>query len=166
MKVLLIRHAIAEDRDAFKKTGMADDLRPLTVEGRRKMRRAARGLARAVESIDLIVTSPLVRAVETAHVVAKAYPKVHVVELESLAPGGKPEAVLRFLVQQGKGAIALVGHEPDLGRLICAAIGCKSPDRLPLKKGGAALIDFDGPVTAGEGTLQLVLTPQVLRKLG
>ncbi len=165
MKVLLIRHAVAEEPAAFKKTGMPDDVRPLTVEGRRKMRRAAEGLTRVIEKLDLIATSPLVRAVETAHIIAKSYPKVPVAELEALAPGGKPESIFRFLVQQGQNVVALIGHEQDLGKLVCLSIGSKVLDRAPIKKGGAVLIEFDGPVVAGAGTLRLMLTPQILRRL-
>ncbi len=165
MNVLVIRHAIAEEQSTFKKSGMADDMRPLTVEGRRKMRRGANGLKRVVESIDLIATSPLIRAIETAHVIAKSFEKARVVELKDLSPGGKPEAVFKFLVQNRSQTVALIGHEPDLGKFVCLSLGCKIVDRVPLKKGGAAHLVFDGPVAAGGATLRALLTPQLLRKL-
>ncbi len=165
MHVLVIRHALAEDRASFKKAGQSDEMRPLTVDGRRRMRRGAQGLKRVVDSLDLIVTSPLIRSVETAHIVAKAFEKVHVAELKELSPGGRPEGIFRFLVDQGKETVALIGHEPDLGCLICLSLGCKIADRVPLKKGGAALLVFDGPIAAGAATLQAMLTPQLLRKL-
>lgn len=165
MHVWVIRHAAAEDRASFKKTGLTDDLRPLTVEGRRRMRRGVQGLKRIVDSLDLIVTSPLIRAVETAHVVAKSFDKVHVAELKDLSPGGRPEGIFRFLVDQGKDTVALIGHEPDLSCLICLSIGCRIADRVQLKKGGAALLVFDGPIATGAATLRTLLTPQLLRKL-
>jgi len=165
MNVLIIRHAVAEDREDFKKSGMTDDLRPLTVEGRKKMRRAAEGLRRVIETIDLVAASPFVRAIETAHVVAKAFDKVPIVELKALEPGGKPEQIFKFLAQQAKQTIVLVGHEPDLGRFVCLSIGCKIADRVPLKKGGACLISFGGPVASGAGALCLLLSPGVMRKL-
>lgn len=165
MDLLLIRHAIAADREVFAKTGMSDDLRPLTVEGRKKMRRAVESLRRIAEDVDLILTSPLARAVETAHIVARPYPDATVKELIDLAPRGSVEGVLKFVTKQQKKCVALVGHDPDLGKLLCHAIGCKHADRIPLKKGGVALLSFDGPVTPGHGVLKLLLTPQLLRRL-
>ncbi|GIW76329.1 MAG: phosphohistidine phosphatase SixA [Phycisphaerae bacterium] len=165
MNVLVIRHAIAEDQTTFKRSGLSDDLRPLTVEGRRKMRKAAEGLKRMMANIDLIATSPLIRAVETAHVIAKAFDKARVVELKDLAPGGKAEAIFTFLVQNRSQTIALVGHQPDLGQFICLSMGCKLEDRVSLKKGGVAHLVFEGPVASGAATLRVLLTPQLLRKL-
>jgi phosphohistidine phosphatase len=165
MTLWLIRHAIAADRDEFAKTGMDDELRPLTVEGRRKMRRVARGLRRVIGQLDLIASSPLVRAIETSHVISREFDKAHVAELKDLKPGGNAAGVFRLLAQQAKKTVALVGHEPDLGRLICLALGAKLDERIPLKKGGAAMVSFDGPVAPGAGVLRLMLSPQVLRKL-
>lgn len=165
MNVLVIRHAISEDQATFKKSGLSDDLRPLTVEGRRKIRKAAAGLRQMVEKIDLIATSPLIRAVETAHVIAKAFDKARVVELKDLSPGGKTEGIFTFLVQNRHHNVALVGHQPDLGRFICLSMGCNLEDRVPLKKGGVAHLVFEGPVASGAAQLSALLTPQLLRKL-
>lgn len=73
MKLLVVRHAVAMEREEFARTGQSDDLRPLTADGARKMRRVARGLRAEIETLDLLVTSPLVRAVQTAGIVADAY---------------------------------------------------------------------------------------------
>src|SRR3954471_16837400 len=81
MLVLIIRHGRAGDPAEFARSGMGDDLRPLTVEGRKRMRRNAEGLKAIVGKIDVIVTSPLVRTVETAQIVAKAFGKVTMAEL-------------------------------------------------------------------------------------
>ena len=70
MNVLVIRHAIAEDRDVFARTEKDDDERPLTDEGRKKMARGAQGLHTLVPKLDLIASSPLVRAQQTAAIVA------------------------------------------------------------------------------------------------
>src|SRR5262245_49797749 len=60
MHLLVVRHAIAEDKDVFARTGRSDDLRPLTDDGRAKMRRAADGLRSVAPEVDLVATSPLV----------------------------------------------------------------------------------------------------------
>ena len=66
MKLLLVRHAIAEEREEFERTGEPDDQRPLTSEGRKKMKRAAAGLGELVNKVDILATSPLARAQQTA----------------------------------------------------------------------------------------------------
>ena len=73
MRLLIVRHAIAEDRVAFAATGKDDDERPLTEEGRSRMEQGARGLRQLVPALDLVATSPLVRAVQTAEILAGAY---------------------------------------------------------------------------------------------
>lgn len=87
MQLLIIRHAVAVDRDDF--TGDDDDLRPLTADGRRKMRRIATGLHRITARPDLLVTSPLVRARQTADIVGEAYDMTPGGALESLRPTGR-----------------------------------------------------------------------------
>ena len=86
MKLLLVRHAIAEDRREFEATGRDDALRPLTAEGREKMREAALGLRTVVPSIDVLATSPLVRAADTAGIIARCYQGLATTTLEELRP--------------------------------------------------------------------------------
>ena len=69
MKLLVIRHAIAEDREVWARTSLDDGERPLTARGVDRMEQAARGLRRMVEKLDAIATSPLVRAMQTARIV-------------------------------------------------------------------------------------------------
>ena len=73
MQVLVVRHAIAEQREEFARTGKDDSQRPLTHDGRRKMRRGAVGLRAVVPAIDVLATSPLLRAVQTAEILAAVY---------------------------------------------------------------------------------------------
>jgi len=70
LRVLVVRHGVAEDPAAFAKSGRPDAARPLTKAGRRKMRQAARGLACLVPRLDRLATSPFARTVETAEIVA------------------------------------------------------------------------------------------------
>ena len=76
MRLVVVRHADAGDREAFAKTGKSDDLRPLSEKGRKQMKGASKGLRALVPGADLIVTSPLTRAVQTAKIVAVAYDDV------------------------------------------------------------------------------------------
>ncbi len=172
MNLLLIRHAIARDRAEFAPAGAvesADDLRPLTDEGKKKMRRAARGLRAVVPSIELVATSPLVRAVATGAILEEAYadsrPQPALREIDELRPGAEADELLAWLDLQSADPIALVGHEPDLSALLARLVGAPRPFH-PFRKGGAACVAFPGRVEAGAGTLIWLLPPGLLRELG
>jgi phosphohistidine phosphatase len=167
MELLVIRHAIAEDRDAFAATGKDDSQRPLTKRGERKMQGVAAGLVRLVGTLDAIGSSPLVRAQQTARIVADAYGSVPVSTVDALTPESDPSAFLGWLTQQPPAqAIAIVGHEPDLGALVTWLMTGQSESRVALRKGGACLIDLPDRPAAGGGTLLWALTPSQLRAVG
>lgn len=166
MKVLLIRHAIAEEREVFARTGKEDGLRPLTRVGRRKMRRAAKGLRVVVPKIDVLATSPLTRAAQTAELVAGAYEGLRAVQVPALVPGKPPQQLLQWLRGQPAGAtVALVGHEPDLGTFASWLLTGLQESFLPMKKGGACLLAFDKDVKPGRAVLRWSMRPAQLRKL-
>lgn len=163
MRIYLLRHAVAVPRGT---PGYPGDDRPLTEEGRRRMRKGARGLARLVGDLERIFASPLSRARETAQIAAEALLLDDRVEaVKWLLPGTAPElATSRLKDLPGEGPWMLVGHEPDFGGLAARWIGAP-PDRIPLKKGGLCRIDFDGPPARGKGTLAWLLTPRHLRRM-
>jgi len=167
MKVLLIRHAIAEDYTIFSLSGQADDLRPLTTKGKTKMRKGIRGLQQLITQIQYVVSSPLRRAVQTADLVAQSYPDAHREVLPALAPRGSTTVILEYL--QGHSntthTIALIGHEPHLGELTTWLLSGHIGTWCPLKKGGAGLLEFSGEVAASQADLQWLLTPKQLRLL-
>ena len=156
MRLLVVRHARAEDRETFAATGQADAERPLTGEGIRRMKKAARGLRSLVPSIDLLVSSPLCRAVETARVIADVYGGgVRCIECDELAPGVPVQRLIDWLAQRSRrGTTCIVGHEPDLSGLLTVLLS--DPSELPpkLKKGSASLVRFDGSIAASRGILQ------------
>jgi phosphohistidine phosphatase len=161
-ELFLIRHGVAEERgDAWPD----DSKRPLTAEGTSRLRKSARGLARLGVVFDVILTSPLVRARQTADVVASVYdPRPHIVTAESLAPGGAYHALLTELEKQTRRTrIALVGHEPGLGELAARLAGSRHP--LELKKGALCRIDVEALPPTGPGTLRWLLTPRIMRTL-
>lgn len=86
MQVLVVRHAIAEQQEEFARTGKDDSQRPLTDDGRRKVRRGAAGLRAVVPAIDVLATSPLLRAVQTAEILAAVYNGRNMVTVKELSP--------------------------------------------------------------------------------
>ena len=166
MQVLILRHAIAFPRDV--KRWPDDAKRTLTMEGAKRARRAAAGLKRVAKRPTLVLTSPLVRARDTAAIFAQAAHWPDAVECTALSPGGSPEDVLDALRRQGAKAecVAVVGHQPHLGRLLALSLrGAARGDAFELKKSAVACLHFEGSPSAHQGVLQWSLTPRVLREV-
>jgi phosphohistidine phosphatase len=161
-ELYLIRHAIAEARgDAWPD----DSKRPLSEDGSDRLRKEARGLARLDVAVDLILSSPLVRAKQTAEIVAAALDsRPPIMNIDSLAPGGSYAALVADLEKHArKHAIALVGHEPGIGELAARLIGSRHP--IEFKKGAVCRIDLDEIPPSGPGDLRWMLTPKILRSI-
>jgi phosphohistidine phosphatase len=166
VRLLFVRHAIAEDRETYARNHKDDAARPLTPEGRQKMERAAHGLRNIVPELDLLAASPFKRAYDTAEIIARAYDGVRVERVADLAPGGGVDRVLGWLdSQRARGTVAVVGHEPDLSRTICALLAGTNGPFLELRKGAACLLEVSGPVARGTATLDWLLGPKHLRRL-
>jgi phosphohistidine phosphatase len=171
MNLLVIRHAIAEDREAFAKSGRDDDQRPLTQAGRGKMRRGARGLRTVAGRAPILASSPLVRARQTAEIVAPELGASRVEIVEALRPDQSFDELLKWLRSHSAhnddedSTVAVVGHEPHLGGLVTWLMTGGDDSRIELKKGAACLVHFDGPPNKGEGVLRWALTPSQLRDL-
>ncbi len=165
MRLLLIRHAIAEEREDFARTGKDDRLRPLTDEGRKKMKQAARGLRALVPEIDLLATSPLTRAAQTGAILDTVYGGLAVVEIEELAPETTPEELLRWLRKQKADVVAAVGHEPSLSQILGWLLTGTDRRLFAFRKGGACLLELGEEPAGGAATLLWALTPAQLRML-
>lgn len=161
-ELYLIRHGVAAER------GLAwpdDAKRPLTEEGIGRMKKAAKGLKRLDVRLDVVVSSPLVRARQTAEVVAGVFDEMPpLVFTTALAPGGRYSDLLADLqTQVRRTRIALVGHEPDLGRLAARLAGSRRA--FEFKKGAVCRIDVDALPPARSGTLRWFLPPSILRRI-
>jgi len=164
MKLYVIRHGVAEERAR----GGSDEARRLTERGRAKMMTAARGMRALGIRFDVLLTSPLARAEETAKIIAEEYRGTPVPrELTALAQGVAPPETLRALRPfLRRSRVAVVGHEPGLSGLV-ALLLTGSPDglRFDLKKGGLVILELLDARAQGV-VLQAVLTPRQLRRLG
>jgi len=161
-ELYLIRHGVAEERgDAWPD----DARRPLTEDGMSRMKKNARGLVRLGVTFDVVLTSPLVRARQTAEIVAAAFAtRPPVVVIESLSTNGSAQAVITDLeAHSRRGRIALVGHEPGIGELAAKLAGSRRA--FEFKKGAVCRIDVESLPPAGAGTLKWFLTPKIMREL-
>lgn len=166
MKLLLVRHAIAEDRETFQESGEPDEKRPLTKDGRKRMKRVAGGFAELVPQLDVIASSPLTRAVQTAEIIARSYDDEAVTIVDALDPVQPYDAFLSWLKQlDDVETIAAVGHEPHLSGLASWLLTGGDHTFFEFKKGGACLLEFNGQVAAGAAQMRWLLTPSQLRGL-
>lgn len=162
IEVCLVRHGPAGQRGP---RWPDDSLRPLTPRGKGKMRAAARGL-RALFEPEVIYTSPLRRARQTAQIIAKAMGGVEVRVTERLATGDELE-LLRELEWSGAKRILAVGHEPSISDTLSFALtGGTGTALTPFRKGAAALITADEPLENGRAALSWFLQPAALRAIG
>jgi phosphohistidine phosphatase len=159
MKLYVMRHGPAEESA---QSGVDGD-RSLTASGRERVRNVAKALVDAQEAPLNVVTSPLVRAVQTAEIVAIV---TTVGDRDGtvwarcdMAPGGTGVQLARRLASEGRRRVMLVGHEPDLSGLISILLGV--PFERPFEKAmvvGLHISPDDGP-----GRLRFVLEPKTLR---
>lgn len=166
MKILIVRHGPAGNREEWERVERDDRLRPLTPKGKKEVRRAAKGLIRLVPALDLLATSPWTRAAQTAEIVSKEY-GCEIEEVEQLTADHKPEELTPWLQEQSRRElVGLVGHEPYLGLLMGYLLTGKSASFVDLKKGGAGLLEMADPSKPGTGALEWLLTDRELRRLG
>ena len=166
MDLLIVRHAIAFERNARRWPDDAE--RPLSPEGMARARKAAAGLEQVAERPQCLLSSPLLRAQQTAAILTEfaGWPKA--TECAELAPDERPDKVFAVLAARKEKIVAVVGHQPGLGRLLAACLptqvrGSVNPRAFELKKMGAALVSFSGTPRAGGGVLNWFVPPRILR---
>jgi phosphohistidine phosphatase len=163
MRLYIVRHGIAIDRDDPKSP--ADPERYLMEEGIKKTKQIAKGIAGMGATADLLVSSPYVRAMQTAELFADAldYPKQKIRQSNALLPGADPARLFQELAKQKESeSVFCFGHAPQLDRLIAEALGLKH-QVTALKKSGVALIDLQR-VSSPSGLLEWIAVPKMFRK--
>lgn len=158
MDIYLLRHGIAEDGSAYPE----DSERPLTEEGRKKIRKAAVALRRSDLTFDTVYSSPYRRAVQTAELVCETMSFTGKIVLsDALVPGADYRHFAKLIKDLDPNAACLfVGHMPNLSRVLCGLL--RADFETDIRKGGMAYLHLD---TAGRGTLGWVLTNRQLRAL-
>lgn len=165
MLFYIIRHAIAEplgEANAF-----SDERRALTPVGRERMQRIAKGLRRLAVEFDLVLTSPLVRAVETAEILVAEMGASRdlIKQTETLAPGASFEPLFEEIRRYpAVESLAVVGHQPGLGDLVSLlVVGQPGALALELKKGSVCLVKIERTIPSFRGRMAWLLAPKQLR---
>jgi phosphohistidine phosphatase len=165
MDLYLVRHAIAWPHDAHRWPD--DSRRPLTSEGIKRFRRAARGLRRIAPSVDVVLASPFPRAWETAELLSDEAGWPSPVRCEPLEAGRDAQETLGGIRPYLRAeAVVLVGHEPNMSE-VASLLLTKSPTavQLELKKGGAACLTVEGSGSTQASIMRWLLSPKILRRL-
>jgi phosphohistidine phosphatase len=165
MDCLLMRHGIAVERDEWEG---ADTDRPLTERGAKRVAQVVAGLIRLGLQPSHVLSSPLIRAIETAKIVhrlLRVRPAVQIVD--ELLPDAPPDRLLSILHDfQPEACVLCTGHEPQLGMAASFMLSGRATASFPMKKAGACLIELPMPAKPGRGILRWWLTPSQLRAMG
>ena len=165
MNLYIIRHAIAVDEGTSDYE--SDSERPLTDKGRKKMRQIAKGLHNLGVEFDLILSSPYVRARETAEILADVFKmKKKIVFSDNLIPLGNPELLITEINEKySVDSMAVVGHEPHLSTLVGLLAAENAKIDVTLKKGGVCYLSADDLHHEHRATLEWLLTPGILTEI-
>jgi len=160
MNLYIIRHAIAVEEDSSGE----DSQRALTDKGSRKMRQIAKGLRSLGSEFDIILSSPYLRARETAEILGEVFKmKKQVATSDNLLPMGDPDLLIAEINEKySVDSLAIIGHEPYLTALISLLIAKSAPVDIVIKKGGVCRLSIDDLHHSRTATLDWLLTPGVL----
>jgi phosphohistidine phosphatase len=163
-ELYLIRHGLAAEQG---ENYPEDGKRPLTSRGIQRLKQEGKALVALDVTFDVILSSPLVRAHQTAEALASAFREPPaIINILSLVPGGTHNAIADDLGKQShrRKKIAIVGHEPGIGELAARLLGLRKA--IEFKKGAICRIDVTALPPTGNGQLKWFLTPRILRKIG
>jgi phosphohistidine phosphatase len=165
MDCLLMRHGIAVERDEWEG---ADTDRPLTEQGVKRVVQVAAGLNRLGVKPTHVLSSPLIRAIETAKIVHRSLGVRSAMQIvDELLPDAPPDRLLPILHDfQPETCVLCIGHEPQLGMAASFMLSGRATASFPMKKAGACLIELPIPAKPGRGVLRWWLTPSQLRAMG
>ena len=167
MDVYVLRHGVADERDCEKYPD--DDLRPLIPEGIDKLTRQAKGLSATGFSVDLVISSPLVRAVQTAEAVMTGLEIAsELAYSETLAPEAHPYLLLEELASKhsSRERVMVVGHEPHLSSFVSMVVTGHPDGLIRLKKGALCKLRIPRPDGVRSGWLEWLMTPDQMIKMG
>ena len=159
MKLYIIRHAPAQLRHEFAQSGKSDDLRPLTDKGIQKMEAALEFFKNQEPHVDVFLQSPFTRCVQTGDICKDFFPEAKFKTSKNLVPDHSAQKLYDEILSHDVDALAIIGHEPDLGQFISWLLFRQATDHFPIKKTGIAKVDI---YHDGRSYLKWVLRPKLM----
>ncbi len=161
MRVVVIRHGRAHHLGEV--GANTDEARMLTPPGREQVQRVAQALKRLEPDIEIVLTSPFTRTVETASITATVL-GAEIEQIDELASGARVKPIVRLLAERKERTVALCGHQPTMGELIAyASVGDKHS--MHLQPAGMACLEFGRTIDRGCASLEWLLQPPQLEQL-
>lgn len=160
VKLLVIRHAIAE----YEGMGIPDSKRALSPQGKKIFHQLCKQIQFLNWPVDLLLTSPFLRAQQTAEIFSMYFSPTQTKQTESLKPSSSPESFLEELSAIGLNSIALVGHQPFLNQFISLCLSADKREFLILKRGSMVFLEFPLIVKKHSAILKSLLDPNYLIK--
>ncbi|MFP5520734.1 MAG: phosphohistidine phosphatase SixA [Bdellovibrionia bacterium] len=168
MELILLRHGIAQDRAEFQLTGQDDHRRQLTEKGKKRVKSICQHLKNINPQFDIIVSSSLVRALQTREIAEKILPAKKVLQTTELSPVSPPEAFVKWLRMMAKGSesILVIGHEPQLGLLASYLLANQRESFIDLRKSGMICLEIESceDLRPGTAILKWAASPRLLLK--
>ncbi len=159
MKLYIFRHAPAELRHEFALTGQPDHLRPLTSKGVERQVEMLKYFKKIESSIDVFLTSPYTRCVQTGELCKDFFPNSQFVETENLCPDHSARKLYKEIQSFNVDSLAIIGHEPDLGQFLSWLLFRQASDHFPIKKSGIAKVDL---YKDGRSYLKWLIRPKLV----
>tara|TARA_B110001454_G_C12723310_1_gene436546 strand:- start:28139 stop:28648 length:510 start_codon:yes stop_codon:yes gene_type:complete len=166
MFLFIIRHAIAEEREEFAKKNTDDSLRPLTAKGKKKLQKMVLSLEKEFDKLDLIITSPYLRAKQSAQVVSEITDGTKIVESAELVPHAPPQSLMKWIRTHcgGHKKVAIVGHEPHITSFASYVLsGNPQESFIEMKKSSIALVEVGNfeDLAPSKAKLQWLASPKI-----
>ncbi len=159
MEIYLVRHGIAEEPLEAAQSGRSDPQRMLTKEGFQRTTKIAEAFSRKVKTVDLILHSPYVRAVQTAEIFAGAFPSAKISSTPGLTPMDEAQEVVPKIEESRVSRLMLVGHEPHMSSLLSYLLTGGEQVSVGFKRAGIAGVEWGG---VGSCRLLFLLPPKML----
>ncbi len=161
-QLIVVRHARAKDKIEWNKKALPDFNRPLTKLGEARFRRTAAEFKKSGIEFEVILFSPLRRAQQTAVILHEFFRSAKLEECQILRPETSPKLLIDHLESRAEERLAIVGHEPHLGKLASLLLTGQQDSWLELKKGSFLILDFAGKIKAKSAQLRAYLTSRFL----
>lgn len=164
IKIIVVRHAVAMDREIFSVEGKPDGQRPLTQKGKREFKKFLKKTKHHLKDAEMILTSPYLRASQTAELLRKEFKSLKFLETSDLKAESNPQKLITSLKKMKSNSVILVGHEPFLSTFVSLLLAGTKRQIIEIKKGGIVVLSVKDLQSLGVGKAVLLwsMNPSII----